>query len=80
MAMIPRDHISDFGPYSVCVTISGAIQYGVPTVVVRFACTGSVGCAQKPKSTCVGNVTQIRDFITGSNFVHTEFNVTSETQ
>jgi hypothetical protein len=80
MAMIPRDHISDFGPYSVRVTISGAIQYGVPTVVVRFACTGSVGCEEKPKSTCVGYATWIRDIITESDFVHTEFNVTSETQ
>jgi hypothetical protein len=80
MAMIPRDHISDLGPYSVRVTISGAIQYGVPTVVVRFARAGSVGCEQKPKSTCVGNATWIRDFITEGNIVHTEFNVTSETQ
>lgn len=31
IAMIPRDHISAFGPYSVRVTTSGAIQYGLPT-------------------------------------------------
>jgi hypothetical protein len=31
------------------VTTSGAIQYGVPTIVVRFDCSGEI-CAQKPKS------------------------------
>lgn len=37
MAMMPRDQTSTFGPYSLRVTTSGAIQYGVPTMVVRFA-------------------------------------------
>jgi hypothetical protein len=50
MAMMPRDQMSTFGPYSLRVTTSGAIQYGVPTIVVRFACAGSEICAQNPKS------------------------------
>ena len=50
IAMIPRLHISTFGPYSLRVTTSGAIQYGVPTMVVRFELLGSDICAQKPKS------------------------------
>lgn len=50
MAMIPRLQMSTFGPYSFRVTTSGAIQYGVPTIVVRFACAGSDICAQNPKS------------------------------
>jgi hypothetical protein len=50
IAMIPSDHMSTLGPYSLRVTTSGAIQYGVPTIVVRLACAGSEICAQKPKS------------------------------
>uniref|UniRef100_A0A182QWS2 Uncharacterized protein n=1 Tax=Anopheles farauti TaxID=69004 RepID=A0A182QWS2_9DIPT len=38
-----------FGPYCFRVTTSGAIQYGVPTIVVRFDCSGEIW-AQKPKS------------------------------
>lgn len=37
------------GPYCFLVTTSGAIQYGVPTIVVRFDCSGEI-CAQNPKS------------------------------
>lgn len=37
------------GPYCFLVTTSGAIQYGVPTIVVRFDCSGLIW-AQKPKS------------------------------
>jgi hypothetical protein len=80
IAMIPRDHISAFGPYSVRVTTSGAIQYGLPTIVFRFVCARPATRAQRPKSTIVGNLTFIRDFITRANSVHTEFNVTCETQ
>jgi hypothetical protein len=80
IAMIPRDHISAFGPYSVRVTTSGAIQYGLPTIVFRFVCASPVVSVQRPKSTIVGNVTFIRDFITRVNTVHTEFNVTCNTQ
>ena len=50
MAMMPRDQMSTLGPYSFRVTTSGAIQYGVPTMVVRFECAGSEICAQNPKS------------------------------
>lgn len=50
MAMIPKLQMSTFGPYSLRVTTSGAIQYGVPTIVVRFECAGSEICAQNPKS------------------------------
>lgn len=50
MAMIPKLHISTLGPYSLRVTTSGAIQYGVPTIVVRFAEAGSDIWAQNPKS------------------------------
>jgi len=50
MAMIPRDHMSTLGPYSFLETTSGAIQYGVPTIVVLFAMFGSAIRAQKPKS------------------------------
>ena len=35
MAMVPRDHISTFGPYSLRATISGAIQYGKLSIVVH---------------------------------------------
>ena len=48
--MIPNDQTSTFGPYSFLVTTSGAIQYGVPTIVVRFADAGSVILATNPKS------------------------------
>lgn len=48
--MIPKDQMSTLGPYSFRVTTSGAIQYGVPTIVVRLACAGSEICAQNPKS------------------------------
>ena len=48
MAMIPKLQMSTFGPYSFLVTTSGAIQYGVPTIVVRFA--PSEIWAQNPKS------------------------------
>lgn len=49
IAIIPRLQISTFGPYSFRVTTSGAIQYGVPTMVVRFALPSEIW-AQKPKS------------------------------
>ncbi len=37
------------GPYCFLVTTSGAIQYGVPTMVDRFEFSLLI-CAQKPKS------------------------------
>ena len=49
MAMMPRDHMSTLEPYSFCLTTSGAIQYGVPTIVARLD-FWSVSLAQKPKS------------------------------
>jgi len=49
IAMIPNDQISTLGPYSFCLTTSGAIQYGVPTMVARLD-FDSVSLAQKPKS------------------------------
>jgi hypothetical protein len=49
MAMIPRDQTSTRGPYSFCLTTSGAIQYGVPTMVARLL-FDSVSLAQNPKS------------------------------
>lgn len=49
MAIIPRDQISTLRPYSFLVTTSGAIQYGVPTMVVRLLWFSLI-CAQKPKS------------------------------
>jgi len=49
IAMIPSDQMSTFGPYSRCLTTSGAIQYGVPTIVARLFLV-SVSLAQKPKS------------------------------
>jgi len=49
IAMMPRLQISTFGPYSLRVTTSGAIQYGVPTIVVLLAWASEI-CAQKPKS------------------------------
>lgn len=55
IAMMPRLQMSTLGPYSFRVTTSGAIQYGVPTIVVRFACAGSDICAQKPKSAATGS-------------------------
>lgn len=79
IAMMPRDHISAFGLYSVRVTTSGAIQYGLPTIVFRFVCAGPVTRAERPKSTIVGNVTFIRGITTKVNLVRTEFNVTCET-
>jgi hypothetical protein len=49
MAMMPNDQMSTFEPYSFCLTTSGAIQYGVPTIVARLL-RCSVSLAQKPKS------------------------------
>lgn len=49
MHMIPKDQMSTFGPYSFLVTTSGAIQYGVPTIVVLFAWDSPIW-AQNPKS------------------------------
>ena len=49
IAMIPSDHMSTLDPYSFCFTTSGAIQYGVPTMVARFAFV-LVSLAQNPKS------------------------------
>lgn len=49
IAMMPRDQMSTFGPYAFLVTTSGAIQYGVPTMVLRLLCSGVIW-AQKPKS------------------------------
>jgi hypothetical protein len=60
IAMIPSDHMSTLGPYSLRVTTSGAIQYGVPTIVVRLACAGSEICAQKPKSAIVSGASDTR--------------------
>lgn len=54
IAMMPSDQMSTFGPYSFCLTTSGAIQYGVPTMVARLL-LDSVNLAQKPKSAiCCG--------------------------
>src|SRR6266403_2515006 len=77
IAMMPRDHISTFGPYSLRVTTSGAIQYGVPTIVFRFACAGSEICAQKPKSADIGNAASVRGHVIRENRNgRTEFNIT----
>lgn len=46
---MPRDQISTLGPYSFLETTSGAIQYGVPTIVVRLVDSSAIR-AQKPKS------------------------------
>ena len=43
------EQVLTFGPYCFLVTTSGAIQYGVPTMVERLDCSGVI-CAQKPKS------------------------------
>lgn len=49
IAIIPRDQMSTLGPYALRVTTSGAIQYGVPTMVLLLLCSGVI-CAQNPKS------------------------------
>ena len=41
--------MSTFGPYCFLVTTSGAIQYGVPTIVDLLDCSGVIW-AQNPKS------------------------------
>ena len=41
--------MSTLAPYSFCLTTSGAIQYGVPTIVARLDLV-SVNLALKPKS------------------------------
>jgi hypothetical protein len=67
--MMPKDQMSTFGPYSFRVTTSGAIQYGVPTIVVRFAESGSAIRAQNPKSARPGQLLQLlimRDLATPS--------------
>uniref|UniRef100_A0A8W7P1Q7 Uncharacterized protein n=1 Tax=Anopheles coluzzii TaxID=1518534 RepID=A0A8W7P1Q7_ANOCL len=46
--MMPSDQMSTFLPYCLRVTTSGAIQYGVPTIVCRFSSPSML--AQKPKS------------------------------
>lgn len=43
-----------FGPYCLRVTTSGAIQYGVPTIVDRFEFSCD-SCAQNPKSATHSN-------------------------
>lgn len=53
IAIIPRDQISTLLPYSFCLTTSGAIQYGVPTMVARLLRV-SVSLALKPKSAVHG--------------------------
>ena len=53
MAMIPNDQMSTLRPYSLRVTTSGAIQYGVPTIVVRLLWLSLIW-AQKPKSAISG--------------------------
>lgn len=45
--------MSTLGPYCFRVTTSGAIQYGVPTIVDRLDAS-LASCAQKPKSAVVG--------------------------
>ena len=71
--------MSTLGPYSLRVTTSGAIQYGVPTIVVRFACAGSEICAQKPKSASFRQLyqTKINQVKSGER---TEFDVACEAQ
>ena len=49
IAIMPNDQTSTFGPYSFCLTTSGAIQYGVPTIVALLFLSW-VSLAQKPKS------------------------------
>ena len=49
IAIIPKLQISTLGPYCFLVTTSGAIQYGVPTIVDLLFCSGVI-VAQKPKS------------------------------
>ena len=52
MIMMPRLHTSTLFPYSFCFTISGAIQYGVPTIVERLPRSLLI-LAQNPKSAVV---------------------------
>src|ERR1700730_4828979 len=54
IAIMPSDQMSTLAPYSFCLTTSGAIQYGVPTIVARFD-FWSVSLAQKPKSAAGGD-------------------------
>src|SRR6185312_5161010 len=49
IAIMLNDQMSTLAPYSFCFTTSGAIQYGVPTIVARLF-FWSVSLAQKPKS------------------------------
>ena len=74
---MPKLHMSTFGPYSLRVTTSGAIQYGVPTIVVRFAWAGSEICAQNPKSAVQ---TTINDTLFILYVALTKFNVPNHTQ
>ena len=67
IAIMPKLHMSTFGPYSLRVTTSGAIQYGVPTIVVRFAWAGSEICAQNPKL-AVQTMTNIILYVTLTKF------------
>ena len=43
------------GPYAFLVTTSGAIQYGVPTIVDLLLCSGVIW-AQNPKSAAKINI------------------------
>ena len=70
--------MSTFGPYSLRVTTSGAIQYGVPTIVVRLAFAGSEIWAQKPKSANGKISVKILHYLDWSEL--TELNIPSETQ
>lgn len=49
IAIIPKLQMSTLRPYSFLVTTSGAIQYGVPTIVFRLLCESLIW-AQNPKS------------------------------
>ena len=70
MAIIPRLQMSTLGPYSFRVTISGAIQHGVPIIVVLFP--PSEMWAQNPKS-AVNGISKTAYFL---NDQRTQFNVT----
>jgi hypothetical protein len=77
--MIPRLQTSTLGPYSLRVTTSGAIQYGVPTIVVRFAFAGSEIRAQNPKS-AVRRLHQMLAQPSVTSIPLTELDVTRHTQ
>ena len=59
----PHNKKKTFVPYAFLVTTSGAIQYGVPTIVDLLLCSGVIW-AQNPKSAAKINILVCKIYLT----------------